>query len=240
MDHHRINHTMEENMRIWRYMEMPKFSLLLSRKKLWFSRGDLLGDEHEGSYPECMVSKRESKWSTDELNETISSGSQEGRKHTYVSCWTRQDPESFAMWKIYTQNATGIAIQSTIGRLANCFLRRPNDLFERRDVRIEPIEYDLDKIKDMPEEDNFERFQHKLKAYHYEKEVRVRLTSEHTFEEPRIGFELGVDLNVLFEKIYLSHRLGDGLEQFVEDLMGEECRMKKEIVKPSFVRTPMY
>jgi len=239
MDYHLINHTMDDNIPIWRYMEMSKFSLLVSRKKLWFSRGDLLGDDHEGSYPECMISKRESKWSNEELKARIRRGSTEGRKHTYVSCWTRRDPESFAMWKIYTPNATGIAIQSTIGKLANCFLRKPNDLFERLDVRIEPVEYDLDRINDMSEDDDFNRFQHKLKAYNYEKEVRARLTFIPTVEEPRIGLELGVDLDVLFEKIYLSHRLGDGLEQFVRDIM-DECHMDKEIVKPSFVRTPMY
>jgi len=239
MDYHRINHNMDENIPIWRYMEMSKFFLLVSRKKLWFSRGDLLGDEHEGSYPECMVRVRESKWPNDELNTRLSRGSKEGRKYTYVSCWTKQDPGSFAMWKIYTPNATGMAIQSTIGKLANCFIRKPNDLFERLDVRIEPIEYDLDEIKNMPEDDDFVRFQHKLKAYNYEKEVRARLTLIPTVEKPRIGFELEVDLQVLFEKIYLSHRLGDGLEQFVRDFM-EECSMEKEIVKPSFVRTPMY
>jgi len=239
MDYHRINHTMDENISIWRYMEMSKFSLLISRKKLWFSRGDLLGDEHEGSYPECMVRNRESKWPTDELNAKIRRGSKEGRKHTYVNCWTKRDPESFAMWEIYTPNATGIAIQSTIGKLANCFIKKPNDLFERLDVGIEPIEYDLDEIDNMPKEDDFVRFQHKLKAYNYEKELRARLTSIPTVEEPRIGIELSLDLNVLLEKIYISHRLGDGLEQFVKDLM-EECSIKKEIVKPSFVRTPMY
>lgn len=239
MDYHRINHSMDENISIWRYMDMSKFSLLVSRKKLWFSRGDLLRDEHEGAYPECMVRDRESKWSNAEINVRLERGSKEGRKHTYVSCWTKQDPESFAMWKIYTPNSTGIAIQSTIGKLSNCFIKKPNDSFERFDVRIEPIEYDLDEINNMPKEDDFVRFQHKLKAYNYEKEVRVRLTSIPTVEEPRIGIELSVDLNVLFGKIYLSHRLGDGLEQFVKDLM-DECRVKKEIVKPSFVRIPMY
>jgi len=239
MDYHRINHNMDENIPIWRYMEMSKFSLLVSRKKIWFSRGDLLGDEHEGTYPECMVKERESKWTNDEMKERIKRGSEEGRKHTYVSCWTMQDPESFAMWKIYTTNSKGIAIQSTIGRLANCFVRKSNDFFERLNARIERVEYDLDEIKDKPEEDDFERFQHKLKAYNYEKEVRVRLISIPTVEKPEIGREHEVDLNVLFDKIYLSHRLGDGLERFVEDLL-IECNMKKEIVKPSFVRIPMY
>jgi len=239
MDYHRITHNMDENIPIWRYMEMSKFSLLVSRKRIWFSRGDLLGDEHEGSYPECMVRERESKWSNDKMSARVRRGSKEGRKYTYASCWTMQDPESFAMWKIYTPNEKGMAIQSTIGKLANCFIRKPNDFFKRLNVRIAPIEYDLDEIKNVPEEDDFERFQHKLKAYNYEKEVRVLLASIPTVEKPRIGLELEVDLNVLFEKIYLSHRLGNGLEQFVRDFM-EEYSMEKGIVKPSFVRTPMY
>ena len=200
---------------------MSKFSLLVCRKKLWFSRADLLGDDHEGSYPECMISQRESKWPSQELKARMRRGSAKGREHTYVSCWTKQDPESFAMWKIYTPNATGIAIQSTIGKLARCFIRRPNDLFERFDVKIEPIKYDLDRIRHISKEDDLNRFQHKLKAYSYEKEIRALLTFIPTVEDPRIGFELEVDLDVLIEKIYLSHRLGDGLEQFVRDIIDE-------------------
>ena len=239
MNHHVINHKMDENVHIWRYMDMSKFSLLVCRRKLWFSRADLLGDDHEGSYPECMISKRESKWPDEELQDRIRRGSAEGRRHTYVSCWTKQDPESFAMWKIYTPNATGIAIQSKIGSLTKCFIKRPNDLFERLNANIKPIEYDLDRIKHIFDEDNFNRFQHKLKAYSYEKEIRALITSIPTVEEPRIGFDLEVNLDILIDTIYISHRLGDGLEQFVKDILHEN-HLDKEVVKPSFVRTPKY
>src|SRR3954466_4331681 len=36
---------------IWRYMDFTKFVDLLDSKRLFFSRGDLLGDPFECSYP---------------------------------------------------------------------------------------------------------------------------------------------------------------------------------------------
>ena len=208
MNYHRINHTMDESIPIWRYMEMSKFSLLVTRKKLWFSRGDLLGDEHEGTYPECMVRKRESKWSNDELNSRIRRGSKEGRKHTYVSCWTKQDPESFAMWKIYTPNATGIAIQSTFNRLKDSLKDEINDIFIGK---VEYIDYDkIGKITD-PYLWFINSILRKRKVFKHEQELRafIRKIPKGGFSQrskPTIveGIYVPVDLNILIDKIFLA------------------------------------
>ncbi|MCK5724263.1 MAG: hypothetical protein KAI84_17150, partial [Gammaproteobacteria bacterium] len=82
-------------------------------------------------------------------------------------------------------------------------------------------------------------FIHKLNAYSYEKEIRALISSIPTVEEPRIGIGINVDLEILVDKIYLSHRLGDGLELFVEDILHEN-HIDKEVVHPLFVRTPKY
>jgi hypothetical protein len=145
------------------------------------------------------------------------------------------------MWKIYTQNATGIAIQSSIGGLAKSIIQRTEDSSETTDFRIEPIKYDLDCIKKIYDEDDFNRFQHKLKAYKYEQEIRALITLLliPTVEEPKIGFEVEVDLDILIHKIFISHRLDDSLDQFVRDILNES-HLDKEVVKPSFMRTPKY
>ncbi len=76
-------------------------------------------------------------------------------------------------------------------------------------------------------------------AYSYEKEIRTLISSIPTVEEPRIGIGLNVDLEVLIDKIHVSHRLGDGLERFVEDILNEN-HIDKKVVHPPFVRTPKY
>src|SRR6266446_1748276 len=40
---------------IWRYMDFAKFVSLLSDRRLYFSRVDLLGDVYEGVYPKGNV-----------------------------------------------------------------------------------------------------------------------------------------------------------------------------------------
>ncbi|MDL1985064.1 MAG: hypothetical protein LWX54_12915 [Deltaproteobacteria bacterium] len=158
MDHHIIYHDQNNDTPIWRYMDMSKFAFLVCQKKLWFSRADLLGDDHEGSLPDSTVRYRESKWPDKDMRDRFERGSKEGRKHVFVNCWTSQDPESLAMWKIYTPNATGVAIRSTVGRLASCFPRIANDLFERSKARIERVNYDIDFDSHEVIEDEFDRF----------------------------------------------------------------------------------
>jgi hypothetical protein len=218
-------------------MDSTKFALLMCQRKLWFARADLLGDDHEGSLPDSIIHKRESR-SDQRVKKIIDRGSKEGRKHAFVSCWSMEAPEVLPMWKIYTPDATGVAIKSTVGRLATCFIRRPNDLFERFEARIEKVRY-IDFVSHEASDDEFDRFIHKQEAYTYEKEIRVLISSRPTVERPRIGIGLEVDLDVLIDKIYVSHRLGDGLEQFVEDILREN-HIDREVVHPPFVRTPKY
>ena len=102
-----------------------------------------------------------------------------------------------------------------------------------------PIKYDLDCIKTVCDKENFNRYEHKLKAYQYEKEIRVLLTLIQTYEEPRIGEELEVDLVNLIDKIYISQRQGDRLYELVKDIL-QKYELDKEIVKPSFVSPPKF
>ena len=111
-------------------MDKSKFALLMCNKRLWFSRADLLGDDHEGSLPDSMIEKRKLKWTNNNIQNLLENGSRAGRMNVYVSCWSMQDPKSLAMWNIYTPKGTGVAIRSTVGKLSTCFIKRPNDLFE--------------------------------------------------------------------------------------------------------------
>lgn len=238
MTHHTIRNNLGASLKIWRYMSIEKFALLMSRRELWFSRADLLGDEHEGSLPDSIIDERQQRLKDHRVKEKVERGSKEGRKHSYVSCWSMQIPEALSMWKIYTPNATGVSIRTTVGGLSGCFVSRPTDFFDRLDARIEKVSY-VNFVSHKSPPDAFDRFTHKQKAYSYEKEVRAIISFMPTVEEPPIGIGLQVDLNLLIDEIYVSHRLGDGLECFVGDLLLEND-IKKDVIHPPFVRAPSY
>lgn len=230
MTHLTIQHTLEASLDIWRYMSIEKFALLMSRQQLWFTRADLLCDEHEGSVPDCIIDERQQRLHDHRVREKIERGSKEGRKHAFVSCWSMQAPEVLSMWKIYTPNATGVSLKTTVGRLASCFVYKSNDLFHTLSARIEKVSY-INFVSHKAAPDAFDRLTHKQAAYCYEKEIRVILSFMPTVEEPPIGVEIKVDLGLLINEIYVSHRLGDGLERFVENLL-----LEKNIKKPLFIR----
>lgn len=238
MTHHSVAHRLDASIPIWRYMSVEKFALLMSRKELWFTRADLLGDEHEGSLPDSVIDEREQRLRDDRVKEIIERGSKAGVKNAFVSCWSMQAPEALSMWKIYTPNSKGFAVKTTINRLANCFVAKPNDRFDRYCARIETVKY-IDFLSHQTTADTFDRFIHKQKAYCYEKEIRAVISSMPTVEEPRIGIGLGVDLDILVDTVYVSHHHGDGLEQFAEDLL-REASITKKIEFPPFVRSPKY
>jgi len=238
MEHHSIEHDLGASIDIWRYMSVEKFALLISRKELWFARTDLLGDEHEGSLPDTLIAERQQRLKDHRVKEIIERGSKAGRKHVFVSCWSMQAPEALSMWKIYAPDAKGIAIKTTIGRLAECFVLKPYDLFDNYCARIKTVTY-IDFLSHETNAGVFDCFIHKQRAYCYEKEIRAIISSMPTAEEPRIGIGLEVDLNVLIDRVYVSHRLGDGLDRFVEDLLRESC-IKKDITFPPFIRSPKY
>ena len=199
MMHHSVNYNLHGSLRIWRYMSIEKFALLMSRRQLWFTRADLLGDEHEGSLPDSVINEREQRLHDHRVIEMIERGSKEGRRHDFISCWSMQAANDLRMWKIYTPHATGIAVKTTVDRLANCFVSIPDDHFEYLNARIEKINY-IDYDSHTTNKD-FDNLIHKQKGYVYEKEVRILIESMSTVEEPTMGKELEVDLGLLIDKI---------------------------------------
>lgn len=235
---HTIQHSLDPSQEIWRYMSIDKFSLLMSRRRLWFTRGDLLGDEHEGSLPDSIIDERQQRLHDHRVLKMIENGGKESRKHAFVSCWSMQAPNILLMWKIYTPDATGVAIKTTVDQLVSCFVSRPNDLFDNLNPRVEKITYiPFDSYNAAP--DAFDPFTHKQEAYRYEREIRMILSFIPTVEEPPIGIEKEVDLDFLINEIYVSNRIGDDLERFIENLMIEN-QIKKPMIHPPFVRTPRH
>jgi hypothetical protein len=125
-------------MEVLRYMPLVRFLYLLELEAMWFSRLGALQDEYEGTNPKGVrallmrIGKEnpnfkhaKTPWggSYDELLAMTDNGrsGDVGRKMTLVNCWFIGKDETQKMWKDYGDGGKGIAIRSTVKRLATSF-----------------------------------------------------------------------------------------------------------------------
>lgn len=125
-------------MEVLRYMPLVRFLYLLELEAMWFSRLGALQDEYEGTNPKgarallMRIGKEnpdfkhaKTPWggSYNELLAMTDNGrsGDVGRKTTLVNCWFIGKDETQKMWKDYGDGGKGIAIRSTVKRLATSF-----------------------------------------------------------------------------------------------------------------------
>ena len=99
--------TPEDNIIIWRYMNIEKFLSILENSELFFSRLDVLEDKYEGHLPkknkDIIVNLSNEKSVIDYYLSL--------KKHCHVNCWHMNDEESAGMWSSYAPGNSGIAIK---------------------------------------------------------------------------------------------------------------------------------
>lgn len=80
---------MDKPKTLFHYTNINSLALILSTRKLKFNRLDLTNDPDEGLSGDC--------------------GSQAGT--IYISSWTEEEEETFAMWNMYTDRMRGVRIE---------------------------------------------------------------------------------------------------------------------------------
>jgi hypothetical protein len=236
------------NLKIWRYMDLPKFVSMLENQALFFAKASLMSDLLEGQYP---ISEKYSPFYRavfNQLSELVHSMSD----RVCLNYWHINKYESAAMWKLYSNTNEGIAIQSTFGGLANSFK-------VTREVvvigKVKYIDYQNELIN--PEslmENVFAPFFHKRRSFEYEHELRAvifhRAAIENEPLDERIPSELipnlrkdtltdsgmfiSTDLKCLIEKIYISPLAEVGLKEKVEAIL-EKYQLDKTTVQTSLL-----
>lgn len=215
-------------MKIWRYMDLPKFINLLSTRTLYFTCLSRFPDTYEGwmprSYMKAMEQlccaqiseiqqKKEYIASHNKYNNNIVINSaskniedqfalkkvfKELNEKFGANCWHINEVESEAMWHLYGATGAGIAIESTREQLENS-IKGATPHKVIVDV-IKYMDFDVDPI-DKGIKGNIIGFI-KRKSFEHEKELRamVRLPSI------GVGTNVKCDLNVLISKIYIAPR----------------------------------
>ena len=211
-----------EHAKIWRFMDFTKFVNLLDTKSLFFSRSDKLGDLFEGSIPRANIAQR-SSWYKDTIPDKnireLSKFREKLRFHTFLNCWHINEIESDAMWKIYTKNNTGIAIQSTYTHLIDV-------LKEYEDVYIGPVNYIDYDSEFIPEGNMFWPFIHKQNSFKHETELRAIIQNIPNHKEGTsinvpgpLGVNKIIDLDLLIEKIYISPSSPEWFNKLVQSII---------------------
>src|SRR5262245_22006985 len=89
-------------------------------RKLRMTRVDLLGDDHEGSVTVGTldeIKKRIEEHKPPLTPATFADFRKHIRGRTYVSCWSMDPAESWALWRLYCPSNDGVAIQTTYDKL---------------------------------------------------------------------------------------------------------------------------
>lgn len=225
------------NAKIWRFMDFAKFLSLLESSALWFSRVDKLGDPHEASWlPWVPPAQRKSGDVTDifKLNyrwrgifiNTMA-----------VSCWHMNEYESAAMWRLYTSEGQGIAVQSTFKALTECLGNFPEFLSVGV---LTYLDYDRDTF---PGRNNFLPFLHKRKSFEHEREVRAIAWppggADRNLSPIPDGLLIPVDLRQLIQSVYVSPtataRVRDRTEAIVQQYeLGCPVHQSDLLTEPMF------
>ena len=103
-----------DNLVVWKYLDLSKFLDMLLSQKLFMSRSDKFEDQYEGTFSEPTFEEIKKIAAN---NPKFLDYYKSHREKVVVSSWHANEYESFAMWQIFTKNNEGLAIQSTIGRL---------------------------------------------------------------------------------------------------------------------------
>ena len=213
------------NIKVWRYMDLPKLIDFLETASIHFSRADTLGDPYEGSWTRLDVAAREELHQSIAAEHGVSKSlaleryrdhskavTQQLREMTYISCWHAAETESAAMWRLYGTADGSVAIQSTYGKLAGAL----------------PSEAYLGMVRYMTYH-NFENwiprrfvmspFMHKRSEFEHEKEIRALIVKRRTEASGRTGFKVGIDIGTTVETVRVQPTTPAWIRDAIERLL---------------------
>ncbi|WP_066165015.1 DUF2971 domain-containing protein [Aliarcobacter cryaerophilus] len=144
-----------------------------------------------------------------------------------VSCWHINDCENEALWKIYTNQGQGIAIETSVEQLKQ-------SLQFNRKITFDKVRYE--DFNTSTFEKNHENYwlYIKRKAFEYEKEYRASvLLDEKDYGK---GCFVKFDLNILVEKIHISPLM----PKYFLDSIKYLCQGELFFLKDRIVQSKLY
>lgn len=184
-----------------RYMDLPKLLDLLHTRSLYFRRADGFSDRLEGalfpSFRKAMneaFTQKASPYDADHFYDRV-------RKGNYVSCWTIGARDNMALWQLFGNVKTSVAVTTTVDRLLRCGFG-----WNRR-MHMHKVRYvDHRRVRTYVMGAFTDPLQYKSDAYKFERELRVILPQQEAgWEENPMGIRLAIpDLDTLVRSVVVA------------------------------------
>lgn len=256
LDNSYVSKPDDKDIKIWRYLDIPKFLSIIDKRALFFSRAEYLGDPFEGSIPQSKGQINLNKhfgrvsnvmYSDDGAAHEWYSDHYLFRNSAYICCFHMNQIESTAFW---SNNNKGVAIQSTFKRLGDCF-----HVDHENTENIGVVKY-LDNYSS-DSSDTIDVLQwatlslfHKRKNFEHERELRAiipfppcvfprggELTKEILDSFPK-GLSIPVDLDILIERIYLAPSSPSWIKDLLNSIL-KKYEVNKEILPSALDQSPI-
>ena len=202
-------------MRIWRYLNLPKLISLLQTRTLYFVKLAALRDDlFEGTFPSLTQIITDLQMPPSFKRDAVDDLTAFVRENTYVNCWSGNQKESAAMWRLYGTSPGSVAIQSTYDRLVNVL---PDAYYV---ARVRYIDYDHEHF---PSGNMLYPGFHKRIEFEFENEVRALKLNVPSVENPT------VNLHKLVERIYIRSTEAPWMKDTIKGLL-EQHALKERLV----------
>ena len=221
-----LNHYLQENIdnnkKIYRYFTFCKLEDLLKNKSLFFCNTEEFKDRKERDLPKQFL--RNMPEDSKNLVEKIHNDKIKDIQ-SYVSCWTISN-DSYAFWKIYTPNADGCMITTTIGKVktvlnnSNIVTYKVEYVDDDSKVNCPIVYFDPNSKPDSRR--GTEKF--KIKSYEYEKEIRFVYYSKEKIK----GYNYPINSLDFINSFTISPFANEKEKKRITDLI------KKYVCEPKF------
>ena len=204
------------NSTVWKYLNLEKFLDIVINKELYFSNALLMSDKKDGIIPlstqklriQYLVKKGMEPKAAQESVQNDLEFHNKLKSKTFLSCWSINQEESYALWKIYPGvTKSGVAIKTTVSKLKKAVNNVSKK--EQRDINIAKVKYS--NHLDLGDFQFTDALTTKSIFYSYEQELRLFIslfdgTIHKSDYMNRLvnGIRVKVDIDQLISEIYVS------------------------------------
>lgn len=120
-----------DEMKVWRYMDITKLISTLDKEALFFVRSDNLSDPSEGLLTKASIESWDlllkevhkedpARSFVEQVINIAKNTPKKSKPLVYINSWHMNKNESMLMWSVYANSNKGVAIQSSLKKLKEC------------------------------------------------------------------------------------------------------------------------
>ncbi len=242
---HPVFETPEGAQLLWRYMDLSQYLALLSNSSLHFTRADKFEDKWEGEYTKPNVEGFKAAVPPVpgvDMHKTLFWFGKAFKNLVFVNCWHESDHESAAMWKLYGNEGSNVALVTTVERLSAAF--KDSTKPEIMCGRVKYLDYAKDNI---PMGNALTPFLRKRKSFSFESEVRLLVLDAPEGEELKItpdhkpaGIDVKAHLPTMIVSVLISPKSPTWFVNTVKDVTQKYGLNPDMVVRSQFDEGPLY